>query len=147
MIRGSVLPGSIKITDAHGSSSSLASCGYRHIALNHKRGEWVRDGLAMARVESYWTSLKYFLRSHNWKLKQETLPLYLAEHSFRHNLRQRGEKVFEALIAKFPPIDRSQLPKGAAPVRERSEQLGDRASQAQSTTLGSAPCCTCEGMD
>ena len=111
MIRGSVLPGSIKITDAHGSSSSLASCGYRHIALNHKRGEWVRDGLAMARVESYWTSLKYFLRSHNRKLKQETLPLYLAEHSFQHNLRQRGENVLKHLSQSFHPSTDRSFPK------------------------------------
>lgn len=122
LIQASVLPGSIVVTDAHRSYSAVASCGYRHVALNHKRGEWARDGLAMARIESYWTSLKYFLRSHNRTLKRETLPLYLVEHAFRHNLRQRGENVFEALIARFPTIDRSQLPKGAAPARERSPQ-------------------------
>ena len=124
LIRESVLPSSIVVTDAHRSYNSLSSLGYRHVVLNHKRGEWARDGLSMAKVESYWNSLKYFLRSHNRTVKRETLPLYLAEHRFRHNLRRRGENVFDALIAKFPIIDRSQLPKGAAPYRERPYMKG-----------------------
>jgi len=119
LIQENVLPTSIVVTDAHRSYNPLRSLGYRHIALNHKRGEWARDGLSMAHIESYWTSLKHFLRSHNRNVKHEILPLYLAEHTFRYNLHRQGENVFEALIAKFPTIDHSQLPMGAAPRNDR----------------------------
>lgn len=116
IIRDMVEPGSIIVTDGHRSYNALRAHGFEHIALNHRRGEWARAGYSMARIESYWTSLKYFLRSHNRTIARNTLPLYLAENAFRHNRRKRGENMFEALIARFPAIDRALLPKGALPL-------------------------------
>lgn len=123
LIRRMVRPGSIVVTDSHRSYHSLSSHGYQHITLNHRIGEWARDGYSTANIESYWTSLKYFLRSHNRRLLSHTLPLNLAENSFRQSLRSRGENVFEALISQFPVIDRTTLPNGALPRGRRSRKV------------------------
>lgn len=116
IIKDVVQPGSIIVTDGHRSYHGLRALGFEHIALNHRRGEWARAGYSTARIESYWTSLKYFLRSHNRTVARNTLHLYLAENAFRHNRRKGGENMFEALIARFPAIDRALLPKGAMPL-------------------------------
>ena len=102
---------SILVTDCHRSYHSLSQNGFNHIRLNHKRGEWVRGVYSMAWIESYWTSLKYFVRSRNRTVKEANLRLYLAEHAFRHNAQIEGVYPFERLISSFPDIDSPQLPR------------------------------------
>lgn len=110
-----VASGSTVVTDSHRSYHSLNSLGFTHVSLNHTRGEWSKDGHSTAWIESYWTSLKYFLRSRNRLIKEDILPLYLAEHAFRHNAQLAGACPFRLLISAFPQIDQSLLPPGANP--------------------------------
>lgn len=110
-----VSPGSTIVTDSHRSYHSLTKRGFRHIALNHSNGEWKKNGFSNVWIESYWNSLKYFLRSQNRVVKEAILPLYLAEHAFRHDARIDGTCPFQKLIQTFPMIDQAKLPLGANP--------------------------------
>ena len=110
-----VAAGSNIVTDQHRSYHSLKNLGFNHISLNHTRGEWSREGYSTAWIESYWTSLKYFMRSRNRFVKPDILPLYLAEHTFRHNARLAGSCPFSLMISEFPDIDQTMLPAGTNP--------------------------------
>lgn len=131
LIEAWVAPGTTVITDSHRSYHALSKHGFSHVALNHCRGEWKKQGFSTAWIESYWNSLKYFMRSHNRVVKEAILPLYLAEHAFRHDARLAGACPFQRLIQAFPVIDQSRLPLGANP-----KPTARRNRQASAMTSG-----------
>lgn len=108
-----ISPGSIVVTDGFRSYHRLTKLGFDHVVLNHSKAQWAKDGYSTSRIDSYWTSLKYYMRSRNRSVHHSILPLYLAEHAFRHNARLTGLCPFRQLISAFPPIDRTLLPAGA----------------------------------
>lgn len=118
-----LVPGSIVVTDAFRSYHRLTKLGFNHVVLNHSKAEWVRDGYSTSRIDSYWTSLKYYMRRRNRSVNYSILPLYLAEHAFRHNAQLAGLCPFRQLINAFPPIDRSLLPAGAKSGAARRQAL------------------------
>ncbi len=111
IILQSVRPGSLVITDQLATYASLCEHGYKHVALNHSRGQWANNsGQSSSMIESYWTSLKYFLRFANGSVQAPQFNLYLAEHVFKFNVSRSGGCAFAQMIAAFPAIDRNSLP-------------------------------------
>ena len=105
-------PDSIFVTDQLRSYNFLGRFGLTHVRLNHSIGEWTnRDGFSTIGIESYWGSLKSFLRSVNLAPSVEYFSGYLAQHAFRFNCRQAGLCTFQKMISSFPAIDKLKLPR------------------------------------
>lgn len=111
-VLASTHPDSIFVTDQLRSYNFLGRLGLRHVRLNHSIGEWKnRDGFSSVGIESYWGSLKSFLRSVNAAPSVDYFGGYLAEHAFRFNCRQAGLCPFQQMISHFPSVDKRNLPK------------------------------------
>lgn len=111
IILNTVRRGSLIVTDQHASYAKLSEYGFDHVTLNHSRGQWSDQfGNSSAMIESYWTSLKYFLRFSNGSIHDRQLPLYIAEHVVKFNERRNNLCVFRRIISQFPDIDRTRLP-------------------------------------
>ena len=111
IITGLVAPGSTIVTDQLRTYAALGDFGYHHISLNHSKGEWInQNGQSMNGIESYWTSLKYYIRGSHISPRFKYFPNYLAEHAFKFNARMQGHCPFLAMISSFPPIQKDNLP-------------------------------------
>lgn len=70
---------------------------YRHEAVRHSSGEYVRGNVHTNSIESFWALLKRGVVGTFHNVSKEYLPLYLAEFSWRHNNRKNAE-MFRLLI-------------------------------------------------
>ena len=61
--------------------------GAVHETVNHSKGEYVRDGVHTNTIESIWAGLDRMIFTTYAHVSRELLPLYLAEHAWRHNHR------------------------------------------------------------
>jgi transposase-like protein len=84
--------------DEHRGYDYLGALGYKHEAVSHSAGEYVRGKVHTNHVESFWSLLKRGLMGSYHQVSKKYLPLYLAEFSFRHNHR-KDEDMFGKLIA------------------------------------------------
>jgi transposase-like protein len=97
-----VNPGASIATDEAKAFRNLREYGYRHGAVNHSIGEYVRDGIYTNNIEAFWLWFKKTISgTHVW-VSEKHLPKYLAEHEFRFNLRKHGHLMFPILLASFP---------------------------------------------
>ena len=85
-------------TDEAYGYRDLAKAGYRHEAVSHSAGEYVRGEIHTANIDSFWALLKRGIIGSFHHVSKRYLPLYLAEFSFRHNHR-KDEDMFSLLIA------------------------------------------------
>ena len=76
-------------TDGSKRYSDLERLGFRHEAVAHSSGEYVRGDVSTNGVENYWSHLKrtWIGTYHYWS--PEHLGRYVAEHSWRFNRRSR----------------------------------------------------------
>ncbi len=94
VIREHVASGSTVVTDEHNGYRGLGG-DYAHKTVNHKRGEYVRDGFTTNGVESIWALFKrQYHGTHHW-ISPKHLDAYLGEIAFRLNRRDmsKGERV------------------------------------------------------
>jgi transposase-like protein len=84
-IRATVSAGAKLHTDEHAAYPALTE--YRHAAVCHSKGEYVRDGVTTNSVESFWAIVKraHIGIFHQWSNKH--LQRYMDEFSFRLNTR------------------------------------------------------------
>jgi transposase-like protein len=85
-------------TDEHSGYMNLKPTGVPHETVNHRGGEYVRGVVHTNTVESFWALLKRGVIGTYHNVSREYLPLYLAEFSFRHNLRHEPD-AFGRLIS------------------------------------------------
>ena len=91
-ITNNVARGSTVYTDGATSYESLR--GFRHSAVNHSVGEYVRDQAQTNGIESFWALLK---RSHygiHHYMSHKHLHRYVNEAAFRHNTKTQGTMHF-----------------------------------------------------
>jgi transposase-like protein len=89
-----VEPGSTVVTDQHMGYKTV-SRAYDHKTVNHRRGEYVKDGFTTNGVESIWALFKrQYHGTHHW-ISPKHLDAYLGEMAFRLNRRDltKGERV------------------------------------------------------
>ena len=104
-------PDSVFVTDQWRSYNFLGRLGFKHVRLNHSKGEWVnKDGYSSVGIEGYWGNLKYFLQSASLAPSIDYFGGYLAEHAFRYNCRKVGKCPFQEMISRFPIVDKQRLP-------------------------------------
>ncbi|HYC54165.1 MAG TPA: IS1595 family transposase [Candidatus Binatia bacterium] len=93
---------SLLATDEHSGYAKLGSKGYKHEAVTHSGGEYVRKGVYgvvhTANLDSFWALLKRGIVGSFHHVSKDYLPLYLNEFSFRFN-RRNDRAIFDAIVA------------------------------------------------
>lgn len=64
---------------------------FEHIVVNHKAGEYVRNGFHVNGLENYWSILKRGIYGIYHQVSRKHLQAYCDEFSFRFNNRKIGE--------------------------------------------------------
>jgi transposase-like protein len=72
-------------TDAGSWYGDLGKKFLTHRAVNHKAGEYVRNGASTNKVENYFSQLKRSIDGTHHHVSVEHLPRYLAEFDFRYS--------------------------------------------------------------
>ncbi len=85
-------------TDDHPGYGYLTASGFKHGAVNHSAGEYVRGEVHTANIDNFWSLLKRGVIGTYHHVSKKYLPLYLNEFSFRHDNRQNAD-IFGAAIA------------------------------------------------
>lgn len=78
---------------------------YRHSSVNHTAGEYVRQGVHIQGVESFWAVMKRAYKGTFHKLSKKHLGRYVDEFSAKHNTRNLGtieqmEAIADGMIGK-----------------------------------------------
>lgn len=102
VILKNVQRGSIVITDELKSYNSLKKAGpYQHYSVNHSAGEYVWESIHTNTIEGYWSRLKNSIRGTHVHASRKHLWKYVAEFSFRYNMRKDPGAMFSCLIANL----------------------------------------------
>jgi transposase len=97
-----VRQGSIICSDTWKSYTGIAAKGYVHRLVEHSKGEYAnKQGNHINGLEGFWGYLKRRLASKGG-IRQEKLPLYLAEYVWRYNhrnftIKQQIDKILKLL--------------------------------------------------
>ena len=79
------------VTDGWNSYKGLDKHGYTHVTVNHKAGQYVKDGKSTNSVESLWAAFKrQYVGTHHW-ISPKHLDAYLGEMAYRMNRREMGK--------------------------------------------------------
>ena len=95
--------GATIITDTHGAYKDIDRTpdkDYRHEAVNHSGGEYVRDSYHTNNIEGYWGGLKRGIYGIYHHVTSKHLHRYCNEFGFRYNTRKQseGERFNNALL-------------------------------------------------
>lgn len=85
VIHAHVEPGSTLHTDEHRGYRGLNGLYYKHEAINHGSGEYVRDDVTTNSIESVWAVLKRGLHGVYHHASEKHLSRYVDEFTFRLN--------------------------------------------------------------
>jgi transposase-like protein len=92
---------SLVATDEHQGYARLSRLGFKHDAVNHSAGEYVKETVVgkihTANLDSFWSLLKRGIVGSFHKVSKDYLPLYVNEFAFRHNHR-RDPDIFDAVL-------------------------------------------------
>jgi ISXO2-like transposase domain len=98
-VRANVDAGSAIYTDSLASYHKLSS-GYTHAAVDHGAGQWV-DGRAHTNgLENFWSCLKRGIKGTYISIDPFHVFRYVAEQTFRFNIRQETETNRFAAVAR-----------------------------------------------
>jgi transposase-like protein len=75
----------------------LSNAGYRHQAVRHSAGEYVRGEVHTANIDNFWSLLKRGIMGTFHHVSKKYLPLYLAEFQFRFNNRHEADILGKAI--------------------------------------------------
>jgi len=99
LLKHQVVTGTIVCSDSFKSYTGVAAKGYVHRLVKHEKQEY-SDGKGnhINGLEGFWGYLKRMLASKGG-IRQERLPLYLAEYVWRYNHRglKSGDKIDRVL--------------------------------------------------
>ena len=87
MVQESVEEGSTVYTDQNAGYKGLAKKNYKHEAVNHSVGEYIRGKAHTNGVESFWSMLKRGHAGVYHKMSKKHLQTYIDEYVGRHNIR------------------------------------------------------------
>jgi transposase-like protein len=79
---------SLVATDEHSGYRLLKEQGYKHEAVKHGQGEYVRGKVHTAHIDSFWALFKRGIIGSFHHVSKRYLPLYVNEFSWRHNQRK-----------------------------------------------------------
>jgi len=73
--------------------------GYRHLSVNHARGQYVYGAVHTNTIEGFWSILKRGVMGSYHRVSAKYLPLYVAEFQFRYNNRMNDDIFGSAIKA------------------------------------------------
>lgn len=85
-VRENTKPGATVYTDEAGGYRGLGR-DYRHEAVNHSAGEYIRGPAGINGMESFWSNLKRAHKGTFHKISPKHLDRYVAEFAGKHNCR------------------------------------------------------------
>lgn len=102
LIISHVLPGSTISTDEFGGYKDIDQSGYKHVKVNHARGEYATEcGKGVNNVEGFWAQLKRGISGTHIHVSGKHLPKYLGEFEYRWNMRHAPHLMFDRLLYSF----------------------------------------------
>jgi len=102
LVQFHVLPGSIVNTDEFGGYKDLDHCGYRHVKVDHKSGEYARPcGAGVNSIEGFWAQLKRGINGTHIHVSGKHLSKYLGEFEYRWNMRAVPHLMLDRLMHSF----------------------------------------------
>jgi transposase-like protein len=102
LIVSQVLPGTTVHTDEFGGYKDIAESGYRHVTVNHARGEYAKPcGAGVNAIEGFWAQLKRGINGTHIHVSGKHLPKYLGEFEYRWNMRQVPHLMLDRLMVSF----------------------------------------------
>ncbi len=98
-IIANVAKGATMVTDEAGGYKGIDKLGYKHIAVNHKSGEYVRAGFHTNGIENFWSQFKRGIIGIYHQVSVKHLDRYCDEFAYRYNNRsvKDTERIFLAL--------------------------------------------------
>ena len=97
-----ILPGSTVCTDEMGGYKDIDQSGYRHLKVNHNRGQYAsKDGGGVNALEGFWAQLKRGINGTHIHVSGKHLPKYLGEFEYRWNMRQVPHLMLDRMMASF----------------------------------------------
>jgi len=106
-VHKSVETGSMLHTDEHSAYNGLGGMFYDHQTINHRTGEYVRDGVTTNSIESVWAVLKRGLHGVYHHASEKHLARYVDEFTFRLNdgdvKRHTLDRLDSLVTASFGP--------------------------------------------
>ncbi|MGB3470371.1 MAG: IS1595 family transposase [Erythrobacter sp.] len=105
VIKKYVRPQSVIMTDQWVGYRRLNTLGYDHKSVNHRSGEFFRENVTTARIDTVWASLRRTFRLYR-HMRAKNAWLYLAEATFRYNHRLDLRAAFDELISSWPTVSR-----------------------------------------
>lgn len=102
LINANVLPGTTINTDEMGGYKDLDHNGFRHIRVNHNRGQYAtKEGAGVNALEGFWAQLKRGINGTHIHVSGKHLPKYLGEFEYRYNMRHVPHLMLPRLMASF----------------------------------------------
>jgi transposase-like protein len=102
LIIANVAPGTTIYTDAHGGYRDLAKHGFKHERLDKTNEGYVRMGVHVNHVETFWRQLKAGINGTDISVSAKHLGKYAKEFEFRFNRRNVPERMLPELLSIFP---------------------------------------------
>ena len=109
-VEGAIDAGSTLYTDDNAAIRDIPDMlnRYRHEAVNHSAGEYVRDMAHTNGVESFWSMLKRGYMGTYHRMSVKHLQRYVTEFAGRHNVRDLDTLLQMAAVARG--MDGKRLP-------------------------------------
>ena len=102
LINANVLPGTTINTDEMGGYKDLDHNGFRHVRVNHNRGQYAtKEGAGVNALEGFWAQLKRGINGTHIRVSGKHLPKYLGEFEYRYNMRHVPHLMLPRLMASF----------------------------------------------
>jgi hypothetical protein len=88
-----------------------------HRTVDHKAGEYVRDGVTTNQAENFFSQLKRSIDGTHHRISREHLPRYLAEFDYRYSTRdirdaERVDNLFARVAGRrlaYKPLTRRDV--------------------------------------
>ena len=102
VILGHVLQGTTINTDEFGGYKDIDKSGYRHVRVNHSKGQYAtKSGAGVNAIEGFWAQLKRGINGTHIHVSGKHLPKYLGEFEYRYNMRHVPHLMLDRLMVSF----------------------------------------------
>jgi len=110
MVREYVMPQSMIFTDELKGYDGIKHmpAGYRHRRIKHSSKVYVRGNVHTNTIEGFWSLVKRGIGGVYHSVSQKHLQDYLNEYSFRYNRRDKGNLIFNDVLARVSEMARSR---------------------------------------
>lgn len=101
VIEDVIKKGSTISTDELSSYKTLKNRGFKHGAVSHSTGQYVRGKHHTNSIEGFWSHIKRSIKGTHIHVSAKHLNKYLVEFEYRYNMRTNPSSMFSRLLASF----------------------------------------------